>query len=218
MAAKIDPSLIPPTPNLVFEKALWAAGVETIAGIDEAGRGALAGPVAAAALIFPPEFSIPKALKGVRDSKQMIPFERDETKEHIKQAALAWGVGFASPQEIDAIGIVPATRLAASRALESLHVVPDHLLLDYLFLPDFLVPQTALIKGDQRSLSIAGASVLAKTARDALLCELDAKYPQYGFAKHKGYATAAHRAALAGNGPCPEHRLSFSPIRDDKYR
>jgi ribonuclease HII len=181
-----------------------------VAGIDEAGRGALAGPVSAAAVILPPETSVLCKLKGVRDSKQMTPAARQAAREMILEHALSWGVGYASAAEIDQVGIVPATRLAAWRALERLSLPPAHLLLDYLFLPDVALPQTALIKGDCRSLSIAAASVLAKTARDVLLCELDSTYPGYGFAAHKGYGTQAHRNALQRLGPCPAHRRSFS--------
>jgi ribonuclease HII len=146
----------------------------------------------------------------VRDSKQLTPDQRETTREKILQLALAWGVGYATNEEIDLIGILPATRIAAWRALKSLSISPAHLLLDYIFLPDIPVPQTALIKGDCRSLSIAAASILAKTARDATLRELDQVYPGYGFAAHKGYGTEAHRAALQRLGACPLHRLSFS--------
>ena len=207
---RIDPGLIPLEPDLSFELALWAAGQGSVAGIDEAGRGALAGPVAAGAVILPPGAEILVQLKGVRDSKQMTPLEREASLELILRYATAWGVGFASHEEIDQQGIVPATRLAASRAIENLGLLPEHLLLDYLFLPDISLPQTALIKGDCRSLSIAAASVLAKTSRDAFLRELDGKYPGYGFAVHKGYGTRGHRQALQRLGPSPEHRLSFT--------
>jgi ribonuclease HII len=205
-----DRSLIPPEPDLAFEMNLWQVGFLAIAGIDEAGRGALAGPVAAAAVILPHKGPIQELLHGVRDSKQMTPFEREIARKRILDYATAWGVGYAAPGEIDQIGIVPATRLAASRALENLSQPPDHLLLDYLFLPEVAFPQTALTKGDCRSLSIAAASVLAKTSRDALLVNLDQTYPGYGFAAHKGYGTMAHRDALKRLGPCPVHRLSFT--------
>lgn len=203
-------------PDLSFETELWANGRRHIAGIDEAGRGALAGPVAAAALILPQLLNIKAKLSGVRDSKQMTPNQREIWGRVLRAIALAWGVGFASHEEIDALGILSATRLAARRALESLAVRPDHLLLDYLKLADVDLPQTSLVKGDCRSLSIAGASILAKTARDALMRELDGQYPGYGFAAHKGYGTAAHLGALARLGPCPEHRLSFAPCGQGK--
>jgi ribonuclease HII len=205
-----DLSLLPPEPDLSFEQALWEAGLPIVAGIDEAGRGALAGPVAAAAVVLPPEVGIIECLKGVRDSKQMTPIQRETAREKILKYAVTWRVGFASSEEIDHIGILPATRLAACRALEALTPPPTHLLLDYLFLPEVSLPQTALIKGDCRSLSIAAASILAKTSRDALLRELELIYPGYGFASHKGYGTRAHREAIQRLGVSPVHRLSFS--------
>lgn len=208
-AARISPEQIPLAPDLRFEQALWAAGVPCVAGIDEAGRGALAGPVAAAAVILPPDPAVQAALSMVRDSKQMSPARRQAARLCIQAAAQAWGVGFASAQEIDALGILPATRLAALRAVQALAVAPQHLLLDYLFLPELPQPQTSLVKGDQRSLSIAAASVLAKTARDARMVALDAQYPGYGLAAHKGYGTAAHRRAIASLGASPLHRRSF---------
>ena len=207
-----DASLLPPEPDLSFELVLWQAGLVGVAGIDEAGRGALAGPVAAAAVILPQKVEVIGMLKGVRDSKQMTPKAREIAREWIDQCAASWGVGFAAPEEIDQLGIVPATQLAAWRALGQLPAYPDHLLLDYLFLPDISIPQTALIKGDCRSLSIAAASVLAKTARDALMRELDLTYPDYGFAAHKGYGTPAHRDALHRLGPSQVHRRSFTLI------
>jgi ribonuclease HII len=151
---------------------------------------------------------------GVRDSKQMTPAEREAWAPCIKTLASSYGIGFASACEIDTLGILPATLLAVRRALQGLAFAPDHLLLDYLRLPDDPTPQTALVKGDMRSLSIAAASVLAKTARDALLCELDAVYPGYGFASHKGYGTPEHRAALARLGPCSIHRLTFRGVKE----
>jgi ribonuclease HII len=207
---KFDRSLLPAEPDLSFELALWGAGLHVIAGIDEAGRGALAGPVAAAAVVLPPEETIASHLAGVRDSKQMTPVQREQTRERIIQHAIAWAVGLSTSEEIDQLGILPATKLAACRAVESLDLTPEHLLLDYLFLPEISIPQTALTKGDCRSLSIAAASILAKTTRDAILLELDQTYPGYGFARHKGYGTAAHRAALIHLGACPVHRLSFT--------
>lgn len=200
---------LPARPNLEFEQALWAAGVERVAGIDEAGRGPLAGPVAAAAVIFPADLHVAERLEGVHDSKQLSIRAREVARQQILQTAVAWGVGFASVEEIDELGIVPATRLAASRALSALVLPPAHLLLDYLFLGESELPQTSLIKGDCRSLSIAAASILAKTARDALMLELDAQYPGYGLAIHKGYGTPAHRQAIRALGASPAHRHSF---------
>jgi ribonuclease HII len=209
MANRFDLSLLPAAPDLSFEMALWGAGVWRVAGIDEAGRGALAGPVSAAAIILPAQPALQAALSGVRDSKQMTPAARDYWAERLRQSALSFGVGFASAQEIDEIGIVPATRLAVQRALEQLELEPGHLLVDFLALPEISLPQTALVKGDARSLSIASASVLAKTARDALMRQLDEQYPGYGLAKHKGYGTQMHRQALERLGLSPIHRRSF---------
>jgi len=180
-----------------------------IAGLDEAGRGALAGPVSAAAVILPADPGILPALYGVRDSKQMTPAQRQFWAERLHDQALCYAVGFASHVEIDICGILVATRLALRRALSQLSISPQHLLLDFLDLPGLFVPQTSLVKGDRRSLSIAAASVLAKTARDELMCRLDGQYPGYGFAINKGYGTLAHRRALQALGPCPVHRASF---------
>lgn len=213
MMRRYDPADIPPAPDLRFENRLWDAGLPRVAGIDEAGRGAWAGPVSAGAVILPPGEEIAARLRGVRDSKQMVPAGRAMWAEVIKEQALAWGVGFASSQEIDALGIVPATRLAMARALACLGMPAWHLLVDALRLPEIAVPQTPLVKGDARSLSIAAASVLAKTARDALMAQLDDQYPAYGFARHKGYGTASHMQALQRVGPCPIHRFSFAPVK-----
>jgi ribonuclease HII len=213
MSKRFDPGVIPPAPNLAFEDSLWAKGVNFIAGIDEAGRGALAGPVVAAALIISSDPGLHHSLMGMLDSKKISPAERETWVEILRQMALSWGVGMASHQEIDMWGIIPATRIAAQRALHNLSGLPDHLLLDYLFLPDCDIPQTSLIKGDERSLSIAGASILAKTTRDKILTEMDSTYPEYRFAEHKGYGTPFHRTALERLGPCPIHRKSFAPLK-----
>jgi ribonuclease HII len=209
MSARFDPTLLPEAPDLVFEAALWAAGVSRVAGIDEAGRGPLAGPVAAAVVILPPQAELITQLTGIRDSKQMTPSQRQAAVPRIQQTALGYAIGFAEAAEIDQLGIMPATRLAAWRALQTLAMPPEHLLLDYLFLPEVELPQTALTKGDCRSLSIAAASVLAKTARDARLVAMEQEYPGYGFVRHKGYGTAVHREALLRLGLCPQHRRSF---------
>ncbi len=205
-----DLSLLPATPDLTFEMALWKAGLVLVAGIDEAGRGALAGPVVAAAVVLPPDRKMMMRLSGVTDSKQLTAAQREIAREKILKHALAWGVGQATSEEIDQLGILPATQLAACRAVEELNTPPSHLLLDYLFLPDNPIPQTALIKGDCRSLSIAAASILAKTSRDDMLRKLELTYPGYGFATHKGYGTKAHRQAIRQQGACPAHRLSFA--------
>lgn len=214
MSRRFDPRLLPAAPDLSFEKSLWEVGIDNIAGVDEAGRGALAGPVAAAAVVLYPTKSKPSLLDGLRDSKQLSPPRRDEWAEIIRQEAQAWGVGFASYNEIDLWGIVPATRMAAMRALDGIELPINHILLDYLFLPEVRIPQTNLIKGDQRSLSIAAASILAKTARDKQLMQLDPEFPGYFFAEHKGYATSQHLAALERLGPSPIHRKSFAPVKE----
>jgi ribonuclease HII len=197
-------------PDLSYEKKLWPA-YKSIAGLDEAGRGALAGPVCVGAVILPDDNPhLMRTLSRVRDSKQLTPRMRNQLAPHIKQIAQAWGVGFAPADEIDALGIAPATRLAANRALEAMLLFPDFLLTDFrLELPELDVPQTALVKGDQRSLSIASASILAKTARDEIMVGLESQYRQYGFAHHKGYGTLAHRRMIARLGFSPIHRKTF---------
>lgn len=209
MRLKFDPALLPAAPDFSFELERWAVGCRRVAGVDEAGRGAFAGPVAAGALIFAPDAGLAFRLQGVRDSKQMTPAARQEWAARLKELALAWGVGFASPQEIDSQGILPATRLAMQRALDGLGAAPDALLVDYITLPKMQAPCLPLVKGDNRSLSIAAASILAKTARDALMRELDGQYPGYGLAENKGYGTPFHRQALLRLGPSPIHRMSF---------
>ena len=195
-------------PDLRFERALWEGGVRWVAGLDEAGRGALAGPVAVGAVVLPPELPA-EALEGVRDSKQMTPAQREHWAVQVQEVALAWAVGYALPHEIDRWGIVQAVYLAAGRALAALQPFPEFLLLDYFRLAACRLPQTALVKGDQRSLSIAAASVLAKTHRDALMRAAESRYPGYGFARHKGYGTASHRRAVARLGLSPFHRRTF---------
>jgi len=212
---KFDLSLLPPTPDLTYEQELWQAGMEIVAGVDEAGRGALAGPVAAGAVVLPNQQDLPQVLDGVRDSKQMTAKDRRYWAAKIEGTALACQVGFAGPEEVDELGIIPATRLAAMRAIARLPQVPGHLLIDAISIPGAGIPETSLIKGDRRSLSIAAASILAKVQRDAHMVELDEKYPGYGFAAHKGYGTAQHRAAIEELGPCPIHRMSFAPLRPD---
>jgi ribonuclease HII len=197
-------------PTLEFEDELWKGGFTQIAGIDEAGRGAWAGPVSVGVVILPPDPSLLHTLKGVRDSKLMTPLSRQAWAPLIRLAALAWGVGFASAEEIDSMGILPATRLAAKRALAELTTKADYLLTDYLIFSDLELPQTALVKGDQRSLSVAAASVLAKTARDARMVEFDIEFPGYCFARHKGYGTRIHQEAIKDLGLCRLHRKSFS--------
>lgn len=209
MIERIDPSSLPKFPDLSIEQSFWDKGLSRLGGIDEAGRGAWAGPVSAAVVILPSDRSIQKTLHGVRDSKQMTPIQRETWKTIIQHNCLAWGVGFASSDEIDEIGILPATRLAALRAFKNLSISPDHLITDYLKLPDISLPQTPFIKGDRRSLSIAAASVLAKTSRDAIMRQLGIEYPSYGFAQHKGYGTRQHWEAVHTHGLCVVHRKSF---------
>lgn len=197
-------------PDLCHEKELWRA-YKYIAGLDEAGRGALAGPVCVGAVILPDQNPLLlRTLKGVRDSKQLTPRSRIQLIPRIKETALACGIGFASSDEIDALGIVPSTRLAASRAVEMLHLFPNFLLTDFrLELPELDLSQAALVKGDQRSLSIAAASILAKTARDDIMREADSQYPEYGFIRHKGYGTFFHREKISALGYSPIHRKTF---------
>ena len=213
MVKHFNPAEIPPSPDLHFESRLWESGIFRVAGLDEAGRGAWAGPVAAGAVILPPDAAVRDKLAKVRDSKEMSPAERAFWAEEIKTHSLAWAVGLTFSQEIDQMGIVPATRLAMTRALEALPLEAQHLLIDAMRLPEVDLPQTPLIKGDARSLSIAAASVLAKTARDAWMVQADDLYPNYGFARHKGYGTAAHQAALRALGPCSIHRFCFEPLK-----
>ena len=198
-------------PDLAHEKKLWRA-YPLIAGLDEAGRGALAGPVCVGAVILPNDDShLSLTLKLVRDSKQLTALRRSQLTPLIKQTARSWGIGFASAEEIDSLGIAPATRLAGSRAVEALFQFPDYLLTDFrLELPELDIHQTALVKGDQRSLSVAAASILAKTARDEFMLELHAQFPAYGFMRHKGYGTLAHRQAILRLGRSAVHRKSFN--------
>ena len=194
---------------LHFERILWRKGVNLVAGIDEAGRGPLAGPVVAAAVIFPPEVVV----EGVDDSKKLSPRTRESLLQKIKEYAVAVGVGMADEEEIDSINILRATHNAMRRAVGSLSVRPKHLLIDGRGLPEKFLPQTPIYSGDARSHSIAAASIIAKVTRDRIMIDYDAIYPEYGFARHKGYGTAAHFASLATHGPCPIHRMTFRPVR-----
>ncbi len=203
-------------PTFAEEERLWQAGFRAVAGLDEAGRGALAGPVVAAAVIPPPYARREGVWAQVQDSKLLTPGERSALVEAIQAAALAWAIGSASAIEIDHMGIGPATRLAMRRAVEALSPRPDYLLLDWVQLTTVNIHQESFTKGDRRIVSIAAASILAKTHRDRLLVELDRLHPDYGFAQHKGYGTAAHLEALRRHGPCPEHRHSFAPLRTQR--
>lgn len=189
-----------------FEHAAMEEGFSLICGVDEAGRGPLAGPVCAAAVILPPDLE----LEGLNDSKKLSEKRREALYPLICEQALAYGIAFASEQEIDEINILQATFLAMRRAVEQLGQKPDLALVDGNREPDFGgIPVRTIIKGDSRSANIAAASILAKVTRDRFMLEQDAVYPQYGFAVHKGYGTQKHYAALREFGPCPIHRRSF---------
>lgn len=183
-----------------------------VAGLDEAGRGAWAGPVVAAAVILPPDPQVTSRLAEVCDSKLLSPEERALCRIEIEAAALCWAVGSASPREIDRINILNATRLAMRRALAALCVSPQALLIDALLLQQVDLPQTAIIKGDQISLSVAAASVLAKTERDRMMTRMDRRHPGYGFGRHKGYGTPHHSLALQVLGVCAIHRHTYRPV------
>jgi len=195
------------------ERALIWQGYWRVAGMDEAGRGAWAGPVVAAAVILPDHAMRLASLRGVRDSKLLTPAQRQAGFEVIRQIALAVGVGMASHIEIDELGIVPATRLAMQRALQSLTLPPDALVIDAVRLPDVPLPQRVLFHADTLCLSVAAASIIAKVTRDHMMVELDAQHPGYGFARHKGYGTLVHRQALAQLGPSAIHRMTFKPVQ-----
>ncbi|MGQ9600267.1 MAG: ribonuclease HII [Anaerolineae bacterium] len=198
----------------VWEQRLWARGYRRVAGLDEAGRGAWAGPVVAAAVVLPIDAESLRHLAGVRDSKQLGPDRREAWLEVIERYALAWGVGIVPAAEIDALGIVPATRKAMALALSVLSPSADYLLIDHLRLPEVQIPQYSLPKGDAQVLSIAAASIVAKVNRDRIMNQLAEQFPDYGFAQHKGYGTARHRLALEALGPCAVHRFSFVPLQD----
>lgn len=191
-----------------LEEQLWKAGYALTAGVDEAGRGALAGPVVAAIVILPYDAGAP-----FRDSKTLTARQREHLVEQVKRQAFAWATGTASAAEVDAVNVLQATHLAARRALHDVQrqLAPQALVTDYLKLA-FHGPVTAVPRGDQRSAQVAAASILAKTTRDSIMLELDTRYPQYGFARHKGYGAREHLQALAQHGPCEIHRFSFGPV------
>ena len=200
-------------PSFIEERKCEAQGYRRIAGIDEVGRGPLAGPVIAAAVILPGNIDTPW-LRLVRDSKQLTPLRREVLFPHIHEVALGIGVGLVEPEVIDEVGIVPATRLAMKLAVNRLSPPPEFLLIDYMSLPEVDLPQKGIIKGDSLCYSIACASIIAKVTRDRLMVDFDSTYPGYGLARHKGYATRAHRDCLRRLGPSPIHRCSFRPVRD----
>jgi ribonuclease HII len=195
---------------LNFERVLWRSGIQRIAGVDEAGTGPLAGPVVAAAVVFPPHTELP----GIDDSKKLDPEQREAAEVTIRAAAAGIGIGCAEVGEIDTVNIYQAALLAMRRAVKALPVVPEHLLVDARKVPNVDVPQNCFFKGDGINFSIAAASIIAKTHRDRLMCALAEQYPEYGFAKHKGYGTADHQDAIRRLGPCPIHRMSFPVIRE----
>lgn len=212
------PSKTLATASLSLELNLWSRGLTHVFGIDEAGRGAWAGCVAAAAVCLPAAPSVAEALAGLTDSKLLSSLARAEYAQRVRETALAWGIGAAEAAEIDALGILPATRLAMSRAVEDAlmnfpEVLPQFLLVDHIPHPKFSYPCQTFVKGDSRSLSIAAASVLAKTWRDAQMVTLHTDFPVYGFDAHKGYGTDAHQRALAEHGASPCHRYSFQPVQ-----
>ena len=201
-------------PDLWLETEFHAGGYRLVAGVDEAGRGPLAGPVTAAAVILPPGLD-PNAdwLRTIDDSKRLTPKQRESTAEIIRANALAWAVEQVDSAEIDRIGIGAAVLQAMFAAVSALRPGPDALLFDWIPLKQCPLPHRTVVKGDAKSLSIAAASVLSKTARDEIMIQADQRHPGYGFARHKGYATAQHLRSLSELGPTPIHRRSFSPLR-----
>ena len=192
--------------NTEFDAAIRAEGYAVLCGVDEAGRGPLAGPVCAAAVILDPNDPI----EGLNDSKKLTEKQRERLFDEIKEHALAYSIAFATVEEIEEVNILQATYRAMTRAVEGLSVTPDLALIDGNGIPPTIkVPKRCVVKGDALSASIAAASILAKVSRDHVLDELDTQYPQYGFMKHKGYGTKAHYEAIAQHGPSPVHRLSF---------
>ncbi|MHB1135131.1 MAG: ribonuclease HII [Chloroflexota bacterium] len=201
-----------PVPTLAHEQRLWRAGCRVVAGLDEVGRGAWAGPIVAAAVVFAPLAVVPAELAGVRDSKQLSPEARAELCQAILARALGVGVGMMPPELIDCLGISAANRLAMAAALDNVGCAAEHLLIDYFRLPSLPTPQTPITDGDALCFSIAAASIVAKVTRDRLMEELDGCHPGYGFGQHKGYGTAGHRQALDDLGLCVQHRRSFAPM------
>jgi len=204
-------------PSRTEERKLAKQGYKLIAGIDEAGRGALAGPVVAAAVILPIHLK-EDWLGEVRDSKMLTPAKRERLFHHIHQAAVSVGIGMTLPELIDEQGIVKATRLAMKAAIDHLSPPPNYLLIDYMSLPETTLPQKGIIRGDQRCLCIACASIMAKVSRDSLMTKMDRDYPGYGLARHKGYGTQFHLSCLRRTGPSPIHRHSFRPVREALQR
>ncbi|MFN2291653.1 MAG: ribonuclease HII [Anaerolineae bacterium] len=204
-----------PAPTLAYEHRLWSEGYRRVAGLDEAGRGAWAGPVVAAAVVLPhQDRGLAWHLSGVRDSKLLRPERREALMDVIGERALALGVGAVPPAVIDAIGIVPATRRAMALALEAVTPAADYLLIDHLPLPDLPIPQEYMPHGDLNVLSIAAASIVAKVCRDRMMARLEGILPGYGFEHNKGYGTEQHQSALRAIGPTASHRFSFAPLQE----
>jgi ribonuclease HII len=201
-------------PSLRHERKLWRDGLMAIAGVDEAGVGPMAGPVVAAAVIFAPETFI----KGVNDSKQLDARRREELFVYIGERAISVSIGIATHGEIDDVNIFWATMAASERAVAGLSRAPEHVLVDGRLIPDLKLPQTRIVGGDRKSFCIAAASIIAKVTRDRMMVEYDARYPEYGFARHKGYCTPDHFAALERLGPSPIHRRSFAPVWEAAQR
>ena len=203
--------------RLTYERALWQKGLTFVAGVDEAGCGPLAGPVVAAAVVLPcawSETGLAGALRGLNDSKQLTEAQREKYYSILtSHAEIRWAIASVESEMIDRINIYQAAHRAMNLALDQLQPAPDHVLVDGRPVKSMRFPNTALVKGDARSYSIAGASVLAKVTRDRLMVEFDRLYPGYGFAGHKGYGTPQHLAAIRALGPCPIHRRSFAPFR-----
>lgn len=203
---------------LQFERQAWDRGICRLAGVDEAGRGPLAGPVVAAAIVFDKPFLEAEqygCLKSVNDSKRLTPRERDRLFTVLTETCpCVYGVGIANVAEIDALNILRATHLAMARALDAVSPLPDFILVDGLPVPNFPCPSRSIIRGDSLSLSIAAASIIAKVSRDRMMAVLDQQYPQYVFSQHKGYGTRIHMKALLDYGPCPAHRRSFRPVQE----
>ncbi len=207
----------PPVDRLQYERALWASGCWHVAGVDEVGRGPLAGPVVAAAVILPRAWmdnGIPDELVGMNDSKQLTEAQRENYYELLRHRPdVVWNLAQLEADVIDRINILRATHAAMNAALAGLPAPPQHVLIDGLAVASVTYPQTALVKGDARSYSIAAASIIAKVTRDRLMHDHHQTWPQYGFASHKGYSTEEHLQAIALHGPCPIHRLTFSPLK-----
>ena len=214
---EFDPTAVPcpwgTAPSLVAEHYLASLGFTAIAGIDEVGRGCLAGPVVTAAVILPLNETITQDLAGVRDSKMVSAAQRERLADRIRLHACCWSIGVMDVATIDTHNILQATRMAMVAAIAACTISPTALLLDAIKLPTVTLPQVSLIKGDQRSLSIAVASIIAKVTRDQMMRDYERDYPDYGFARHKGYGTPYHLNALKNHGPTPIHRASFAPVK-----